>query len=108
MYIDWFNQQTKRWNRAQVSSSFEMHGELFGAHKSTFKGKWTVSHVATGLSVLPQNYDGSRLPTTRAAALALAKASLEARTPEAVKAAVERGRRTMDDIIAEYGPPPSA
>lgn len=109
MYIDWFNQRKKTWERTAVSARFEMHGELFGAHKHASYGpkwrKWTVSHIATGLSVLDQGFAGRNLPDTRAAAIALAKASLEARTTAAVKAAVERGREKMSEIIAEYGPP---
>jgi hypothetical protein len=112
MHIDWFNLHTKTWNRTKVSCSFTVHGELFGAHKhASFAPKWTkwtVSHVATGLSVLNQGFAGRNLPDSRAAAIALAKASLEARTGESVKAAIERGREKLDEIIAEYGPPPTA
>jgi hypothetical protein len=109
MNITIFNNWTKTWITRKGSCAFEMHGETWAAHKALHspddKPRWTVAHVGTGFSLLNQGYDCSKLPTTRAAALALAKANLEHRTTEAVKAAVERAMARIEEIVVEHGGP---
>jgi hypothetical protein len=109
MDITLFDTLRKAWIKVPCSAKFEMHGETFVAHKvlETPDGKvrWTVSHKDTGLSVLHQGYKCRALPTTRAAAVALAKTNLEHRTLEAVKAAVNRGQETLEELVAEFGGP---
>ncbi|MEK9735986.1 MAG: hypothetical protein VW239_01520 [Candidatus Nanopelagicales bacterium] len=97
------------WKQVKGTCAFEMYGETFAAHKyqdsPDEKVRWTVSHVATGASVLPAGYKGRSLPTSRLGALTLAKSALEHRTAESVKAAIERAKGRLAEQIEQYGEP---
>ena len=103
MNINIFNEQTREWYTVNGTCAFKAHGETFAAHKYLVspddKPRWTVAHVGTGTTVLGAGYKGRSLPTTRAAALALAKVHLEHRTEEAVKMAVARAVEKLNDLI---------
>jgi len=107
MNITIWNEQTSEWYTVRGTCLFEMHGEKFAAHKYLVspddKPRWTVAHVGTGFSVLGAGYKGRSLPTTRAAALALAKANLMHRTRDAVQEAVGRAMEKLEDLSRKVG-----